>query len=419
MIVRSFVLRRESFEAIVRLCGAGTIAVVRPEKKLEKLFKELIQSTVVQKRKADLGPVEEYLNAVSTNSRYQQRKAEFLEYVLDYLRRAKTVYVSVADVEEYILSECACLCAHAVASEVSGSTVVDGRDLIVCRDKPVFDWNASRTEISRKLGGKDNLVVAGGYARMEQGTVVRVGRDGSNMMASLIASALSVSVIEFYIEQDGIGGISVMTYDEAAHCCASKKAPFPSASLWPAKNAGIPIIVKNILNPAFEGTRISSQSSEGQVVSGYIVDTDLDLVTVYGTGLLGTVGVSSTIFSALAANGVNIRFISQSSSEYSITFAVKMEDGPKVQQVLHSLISDNPMLPLDDVMVVDPEVGIITIYGSRMKNIPGVSGKVFSALGAQGVNVIASAQGGEELSISIVVDSSDLPSAASAIDSLK
>ena len=238
-------------------------------------------------------------------------------------------------------------------------------------------------------------------------------------MASLIASALNASHIEFYVEGDGIEGISEMTYDEAAHYCASKKAPFTSASLWPAKNAGIPIIVHSISNPSFGGTRISSQSAAGHLVSGCITDAGLDLVTVYGTGLLGNVGVSSSIFSSLARAGVNIRFISQTSSEYSISFAVASQDSAKVSEVLGKLASDNPLLSLDDVMIVNNKVGIITIFGSRMKNIPGISGKVFSLLGDAGINVIASAQGGEELSISIVIDAADIEKAAALMEDLK
>ena len=87
MIVKSFVLRRESFPEIVRLCGEGTIAVVRPEKKFQTLFKELIHSTIVLKKKADTSALKEYLDALPTAPGFAPRKEEFLEYVLDYLRK--------------------------------------------------------------------------------------------------------------------------------------------------------------------------------------------------------------------------------------------------------------------------------------------------------------------------------------------
>ena len=163
------------------------------------------------------------------------------------------------------------------------------------------------------------------------------------------------------------------------------------------------------------GITASGAAPDGSNVSGIIADKNLDLVTVYGTGLLGQVGASSSIFSSLAKAGINIRFISQTSSEYAISFAVDAKDRDKVISVIDSLITENPLMPMDDVVMLNREVGIVTVYGSRMKNIPGVSGKVFSTLGEAGVNVIAAAQGGEELSISVVLDVNDVDMAAKAL----
>lgn len=420
MLVKSFVLRRESFDAIVSQCVPGTIAVVRPEKALVNLFQAVICRMIEEKQSAEyeMADVKAYLNEVSDNAVYQQKKAEFIEYVEDYLRKATSYNVPVAAVEDYIIAQCANLCAQAVAISANVE-LIDGRDLVVCHQKenaPVFDWAATSKEIKERCKGKSHLVISGGYARTPHGVVIGIGKGGANMMAALVASALNAESIEFYVEGEGINGITSMTYDEAAHYCASKIAPFPSAALWPAKQADIPIMVKSIQSPGFAGTKISAHPEEtGKEVSGLVIDYELDLVTIYGTGLLGRVGASSAIFSALAQAGVNVRFISQTSSEYAITFAVSEKDNEKVSAVVNNLVLNNPLMPLDDIMVVNREVAIITVYGSQMKNIPGVSGKVFSLLGAAGVNVIASAQGGEELSISVVLDVSDLDKAVKAL----
>lgn len=420
MLVKSFVLRRESFDAIVSQCVPGTIAVVRPEKALVNLFQTVIYRMINEKQPAEneLADVKAYLNEISDTAVYQQKKAEFIEYVEDYLRKATSYNVPVAAVENYIIAQCAYLCAQAVAVS-SNVDLVDGRDLVICSEKEntsIFDWVATSKEIKERCKGKSHLIISGGYARTPHGEVIGIGKGGANMMAALVASALNAESIEFFVEGEGINGISSITYDEAAHYCASKVAPFPSAALWPAKQAGIPIVVKSIQCPEFAGTKISSQPEEtGKEVSGLVVDQDLDLVTIYGTGLLGKVGASSAIFAALAKAGVNVRFISQTSSEYAISFAVSAKDNEKVSAVVNNLVVNNPLIPLDDIVVVNREVAIVTVYGSRMKNIPGVSGKVFSLLGAAGVNVIASAQGGEELSISVVLEVSDLDKAVKAL----
>lgn len=423
MLVKSFVLRRESFKAIVSQCVPGTIAIVRPEKKLENLFRTFIFKKIVEKDEAnkEFLEVKSYLDSVSDNLMYQHKKDEFLMYVQDYVDKAIGYAVPVDSVEDFILAQCANLCAQVVAYSVNVETL-DGRDLVVCNQKegaPVFDWTATYKEIERKCNSKSLLIVSGGYARSPQGIVVGIGKGGANLLAALIASAIKAESVEFYVEGEGINGISSMTYDEAAHYCASKKAPFPSAVLWPAKQAGIPLVVKGIQHTDFFGTRISSVS-EGprKEVSGIVVDQDVHLVTVYGTGLLGHIGASSIIFSLLAKAGVNVRFIAQTSSEYAISFAVSVKDSAKVSEILNSMMIDNPLKPLDDIMFVNREVAIVTVYGSQMRNIPGVSGRLYSLLGEAHVNVIASAQGGEELSISVVLDVADLDKAQKTLERL-
>ena len=423
MNTKSFVLRRESYSSIVAQCTPGTIAVIRPEKALETLFRNLIHKVVEEKQPAykEIKEVSSYFDAVTDNPQYKQKKQEFISYVEEYLNSAIGYKVNIEQIEDYVLAQSAVLCAQAVAIAVKVEAV-DGRELVVCHQEgvaPIFDWNATREEIEHKCQGKNLLVISGGYARTPQGMVVSVGKGGANMMASLIAASVNAERIEFYVEGEGIHGIEAMTYDEAAHYCAVSNAPFPSAALWPAKNAGIPIIVKSIQHPEFQGTRISANAKASKdAISGIIADSDLILVTVYGTGLLGQVGASSIIFSSLAKAGVNIRFIAQTSSEYSISFAVREKYGEKVSEVLKQLFNNNPLIPLDDVMIINQKVGIITVYGSLMKNVPGISGTVFSLLGKAGINVIASAQGGEELSISVVLDVNDLNKAKESLDVL-
>lgn len=426
MKIKSFVLRRDNYKAIVSMIDDDTIAVVRPEKYVERLFRSLIESVIVRKESGsqDLSALLEYLRAVSDSPLYLEKLAEFEVQVHSYLSEGMFVYAPLKSVEDYLLAKCARLCADAISCGVAGSTVVDGTGFVVCREpepgrKPVFDWARSREAIALRCKGSGKLIVSGGYGRLESGYVIRIGRGGSNMLASLIASALGAECVEFYTEGDGLDGKAAVTFDEAAHFCAGTSAPFSSSALWPAKNAGIPVIVRNIMNPAFEGTLISDSVVEEEgAVTGVLADTDLDLVTVYGTGLLGSVGISSSIMGCLGRAGVNIRFIAQTSSEYSISFAIPAGDASRATAAIEALVADNPLMPLDDVMLFNRSVGIVTVYGSRIKNVPGVSGKVFSALGSAGVNVIASAQGGEELSISVVVDSADVARALAALQAL-
>ena len=417
--VKSFSLVKERVADYAALCDTETIAVVRPEKALENMLRELIHGTVgVKKPVGDaFEPLEAYFRALSADAAYQEKVTRTLGTLETYLSEGMSIQADLQAVEDYVLARSTRLCAEAVAA-AAALPVIDGTQLVVCRTdapKPYFDWDASRVAIAEACHG--GMVVAGGYAREASGRIVRIGRGGAHMMASLIASAVGAAAIEFF-SSSPFGGTGSITYDEAAHYCAVADAPFPSASIWPAKKAGIPILVKDIAAPKIVVAKISSLSgfdASTSPVSGVVAEKGLDLVTVLGTGLMGQVGISSGIFSALAAQGVNVRFISQSSSEYSISFAVRREDSARVVAAMENLVSGGTLLPLDDVMVLNQKVGIITLFGSRMKNVPGTSGHVYAALGAAGVNIIASAQGGEELSISLVVDEADLDRALKAV----
>ena len=207
---------------------------------------------------------------------------------------------------------------------------------------------------------------------------------------------------------------ATLTYEEAAQRFAAGRPVFPPA-LYPAKRSGIPVVLE-----ALDGTRLLT--IQGQVedvrkegIAGVICSEGMDLYTVFGTGLLGSIGVASKIFGALADAGVNIHFISQALSEYSITFAVAHPQSEKAETALQHVIasSTSPDLYFDRCAVA-----ILSVYGSQMQNRPGVSGKVFGALGAAGVNILASSQGGEQLSISIVVAAADAGAAKAALEGL-
>lgn len=409
MIVKSFLLKQQFIAQIAAQCGPDVIAVIRPEKAIEALFREAITVTIDQKKSAasQIDAIRMYFEGLGEHPEYRRKVAQTIDGVAAYLREAMYVQSAHEAIEDYVLAKCARLCAEAVSNAAGGAAVLDGTELMICLTPKHFDWAASQDQIQQRCHA--GQIIPGGYGRLQSGYVVRVGKDGAHLMAALIGATLKTQSIEFYVDGPGINAEAAMTYDEAAHYCSQPHAPFSSSAIWPAKNAGIPILVKDISDPGFEGTLISSGSAHKTAV---LCDKDLDLITVYGTGLLGRVGMSGAIFSCLASAKVNVRFIAQTSSEYSISFAVRSAEKDRSVYAIQSLFKENPLLPLDDVVVLNQAVGIVTVFGSRMRNLPGTSGTVFGKLGAAGINIIASAQGGEELSISLVVDAADADRAA-------
>ena len=413
MLIKSFLLRKDKLGQIAAQCGEDTVAIIRPEKQIENLLREAIRLTIREKKPADapFHAIREYFEALSDVPQYRDYVAKMVDSLSYYLRESMYIHLSDNAVDDYVMAKCARLCAEAVNTLVKG-TLIDGTELMICPTPQHFDWVASQKQIRERIPASGPVIIPGGYGSLTSGYIVRVGKDGAHLMASLIGATLQAESVAFYVEGRGIEGVPAMTYDEAAHYCATSHAPFSSYAIWPAKNANIPIVVKDISDESFEGTIISTGSSHG---TGVITDQELSLITVYGTGLLGRVGMSSSIFSALAQEKVNVRFIAQTSSEYSISFAVRSKDNDHALEAIRALFRENPLLPLDDVVVLNQEVGIVTVFGSKMRNLPGTSAAVFGKMGAAGINIIASAQGGEELSISLVVAAADTEKAAALL----
>ena len=408
MIVRSFYLKKNYINQIAALCSKDAVAVIRPERAIEALFSEAIAVTIDSKKSAaaQLEAIKDYFYGLDAGEQYREKVDATLDTVSGYLREAMYVQTDRTAIEDYVMAKCARLCAEAVGVRAHGN-LLDGTELMICHSPHHFDWAESQDQIRQRC--MPGQIIPGGYGRLKTGYIVRVGKDGAHLMAALIGATLEADTIEFYIDGKGFQSEASMTYDEAAHYCSQEHAPFASSAVWPAKNAGIPIVVKDITDPGFEGTLISRTSAHSTAV---LADRDLDLITVYGTGLLGRIGMSGAIFSCLAQAHVNVRFIAQTSSEYSMSFAVKGSEKDRAVYAIQSLFKDNPLLPLDDVVVANQQVGIVTVFGSRMRNLPGTSAQIFGKMGGAGINIIASAQGGEELSISLVVDAADLDKAA-------
>ena len=131
--------------------------------------------------------------------------------------------------------------------------------------------------------------------------------------------------------------------------------------------------------------------------------------------MVGVTGISMRLFSALAKKNINIILITQASSEYSITFAVSPSDSVIAADAIYEEFKIEIELNSELKVLVEKNLSIIAIVGERMKNTPGISAILFKALGRNGINVIATAQGSSELNISVVIRNESLKKALNVI----
>jgi aspartokinase/homoserine dehydrogenase 1 len=141
----------------------------------------------------------------------------------------------------------------------------------------------------------------------------------------------------------------------------------------------------------------------------------VSLLNVQGSGLLGVVGVSMRLFATLAREKINVILISQASSEHSICIAIESAFARAAKVAIEKEFLNEIRNEEIDEVQVENELSIVAVVGDGMKHSPGTSGRMFAALGKNGINVVAIAQGSSERNISAVVRQSDVAKALNAL----
>lgn len=269
-------------------------------------------------------------------------------------------------------------------------------------------------------------IITGFVATSESGETTTLGRSGSDYTAAIFAGALHASDLEIWTDVNGMMTadprkvkkaftVPEMSYEEAMELSHfGAKVIFP-ATMQPAMVNQIPIWIKNTFNPTFKGTVIHAKSANGKMIKGISTMSEVSLLSLQGSGLLGVVGASARLFATLARENVNVILISQASSEHSICFAVEKGDAAQAKSAIEKEFQYEIKSEEIDHVQIERDLSIVAVVGDGMKHSPGTSGRMFSALGKNGVNVMAIAQGSSERNISAVIPAADVGKALNAL----
>ncbi|ODS82265.1 MAG: bifunctional aspartate kinase/homoserine dehydrogenase I [Cytophagaceae bacterium SCN 52-12] len=379
------------------------------------LIKSLIpvqsQSNIIALTKSGFNELADLLRGVSLIREFSPRTSDL---TVSFGERLSTRIISV-------VLNCAGISAE----------FCDARNLIVTDHHfgmANVDFRLTNARILEHFGDRSAIqCITGFIGQTEDKITTTLGRGGSDYTASIIGAALGASVIEIWTDVDGImtadprkvpnaftvPDISYAEAMELSHFGA--KVIYPP-SLQPAFAHNIPLKVLNTFNPSFLGTLVSrTKTTKEYDITGISSIDDIALVNIQGSGMIGVAGVSSRLFTALSETGISVILISQASSEHSICFAIRPEDAPEAQSVLEKVFEKEIEAGQIDGISTQKHLSIIAIVGEGMKRSAGISGKLFSVLGKNGVNVVATAQGSSELNISVVIGKNDLSKALNAI----
>ncbi len=318
----------------------------------------------------------------------------------------------------YIISE--------YLKEKTNAEFLDARDLIKTDDSfgnAKVDFKATNKNIKeyfeKQKQSKNNYIIqciTGFVASTINGQTTTLGRGGSDYTAAIFAAALNAEELEVWKDVEGVltadprkvkkaFSVKTLTYDEAMELSHFGAKVIHSYTMRPVLEKKIPIRIRNTFEPEFLGTLITDKYlASDYMIKGVSSINDITLLTLQGKGMIGVAGIASRLFGALAEKSINIILITQASSEQSICFAIE----PKHSNAAKKAVEDEFSLELKagviDEVKVEKELSIIAIVGENMKKYPGISGRLFQALGKNGINAIAIAQGSSELNISVVIN---------------
>jgi aspartokinase/homoserine dehydrogenase 1 len=290
------------------------------------------------------------------------------------------------------------------------------------------DYAASYEAIAVTLGkGEGIRVVPGGLAHTGEGALTTLQPDGGDLSASLAAAALGAEGIEMWTDLQGVMSanphyvpeafvIPELSYQEAMELSYFGARMIHSQSLVPAMEAAIPIHIRSLSDAQSPGTRICARPRHKQTaIAGIASIEPVALVNIEGGGMVGVPGIAARIFATLAKAAVNIIMISQASSEHSICVVFRQQEAEQALEALREELA--PEIQAKQIQNFDlrTDLAILAAIGENMRGTPGISGRLFSALGQAKINILAIAQGSSETNISFVIEKTAEPQALKTI----
>jgi aspartokinase/homoserine dehydrogenase 1 len=259
------------------------------------------------------------------------------------------------------------------------------------------------------------------------GATTTLGRGGSDYTAAILAAALDAEVLEIWTDVSGMmtadprlvknsKNIQRITYQEAMELSHFGAKVIYPPTIQPVLQKKIPIWIKNTFASEDFGTLVEAATvQETEIVRGISSINSISVLSLEGSGMVGVPGFSKRLFDALSRTQINVILITQSSSEHSICVAVEEKFSPAAKAVVDTEFSYEINAGKIEPLKVENGLSILALVGDQMRNHPGISGKMFSTLGHNGINIRAIAQGSSERNISAIISSADVRKAINTL----
>ena len=339
--------------------------------------------------------------------------------------------------KDYLLSFGERLCAPILAAEIRSlglqAHALTGAEAGITSDekfgeaKPLTEvsYHQIRRHLDPMLAKNAIPVVTGFIAATVDGSITTLGRGGSDYTASLLGAALNADEIWIWTDVDGLMTadprivkdariLPNVSFGEALELSYFGAKMMHPRAMQPAAQRKIPVRIKNSSKPTLEGTLVSSGETDngGRVVKAVSIIRSVGIVTVSGTGMMGSPGAAAKVFTALGSSNVNVMMISQGSSEATISCVVARKDLDTAVRTLQLALLGQGLV---DKVLAEKDTCIVAVVGSGMKGTPGVAARIFGAVARKKINIRIVAQGSSEYNVSFVVSEHEGPEAIRVI----
>ena len=272
-------------------------------------------------------------------------------------------------------------------------------------------------EAFRDAAAGDGVVTPGFYGSMPGGHIKTFSRGGSDITGAYAAAALDADVYENWTDVSGIlmadprivddpMTIPQVTYDELRELSYSGAQVLHEGTIFPVREKGIPVNIRNTNCPDHPGTLIQEDFEKGDVqdrfITGISGKKDFSIVHLSKRGLSNEVGLLRRILSIYERHNVSVVYVPNGIDNVSVV--VETED---VEPVLYTILAEVQQEIQPDTLTVIDELAVVTAVGRHMANTPGISGKLFGALGKAGINIRFITQSPDELNIIFGVENKD------------
>ena len=308
----------------------------------------------------------------------------------------------------------------------------DSRDLITTDSHfghGAVDFPCTNRQIKEFIDGSTSplFIFPGFIAANDKGITTTLGRGGSDYTAAIFAAAVDATLVEIWTDVSGmmtadprlvsnVKLIPHISYQEAMELSHFGAKVIYPPTIQPVMKKNIPVWIKNTFAPSDPGTVIEvAATPNGNSIRGISSIPRIALLSLEGSGMVGIPGFSKRLFEALSGHQINVILITQGSSEHSICVGVDESNAAIAKAAVDNAFSPEITAGTVDPLVIETGLSVIALVGEQMKSHPGVSGKMFGALGRNGVNVRAIAQGSSERNITAVIAAGDVKKAINVL----